>query len=185
MNNLHPATLMMPVIAFILVFVFYFSLRNKEPDKKALKRFIYNVTVLAFLLNFFWEILQMPMYKAGDYNFQGIAFCTLATVVDAIMVILLYLCFSLIYSESMWVRHLRFFRVVSVMLIGATGAIVIEIMYLSSGSWAYDQSMPIIPVLNVGLSPVLQFTVLPVIIYYLSFQILKYSDKQRKISGYH
>lgn len=33
--------------------------------------------------------------------------------------------------------------------------------------------MPLIPVVDVGLSPVLQFMILPVLIYDLSFQILK------------
>ena len=59
------------------------------------------------------------------------------------------------------------------MLTGGIGAVAAEIRNLSAGSWAYSKSMPIIPFLNVGLSPVLQFMLLPAIIFYLGFKIKK------------
>ncbi|MBC7744441.1 MAG: hypothetical protein H7096_05000 [Flavobacterium sp.] len=176
MNNLQPITFLMPVIALILSFIFYLFLKNKATNEGAFKRFICIVAVLAFFLNFFWEILQMPLYKSPDYNFQSISFCALASLADVIMVLLLYMCFALFYPQPLMVQHFTFFGVLLVMLIGAIGAIVIEMMYVSSGSWAYGESMPIIPVVNAGLSPVLQFMILPVLIYYTGFKILRYKE---------
>ena len=57
-------------------------------------------------------------------------------------------------------------------------AVLAELRHLSSGSWGYADSMPIIPIINVGISPVLQFMVLPLLIYFLSFlRIKKYGKK--------
>jgi hypothetical protein len=58
------------------------------------------------------------------------------------------------------------------MLIGSAGAVLAEIRHLSIGTWSYADAMPLIPVVHVGLSPVLQFTILPILIYSLSFKML-------------
>ena len=63
-------------------------------------------------------------------------------------------------------------KICIVMLTGAAGAVLSEKRHLKIGSWAYDESMPIVPFVNVGLLPVLQFFLLPVSIYFLSFYII-------------
>ena len=65
-------------------------------------------------------------------------------------------------------QNIQWQRVVIVIVIGGVGAILSEMRHLSIGSWAYDDSMPIIPMVNVGLSPLLQFALLPIVIYLLS-----------------
>ena len=50
-----------------------------------------------------------------------------------------------------------------------------------TGNWAYTDSMPIIPIVNVGISPILQFMILPLLIYLLSFYCLK-NYEQKKIT---
>lgn len=59
------------------------------------------------------------------------------------------------------------------MIVGALGAIAAEMRQVSSGNWAYDESMPLLPIVDVGLAPLLQFMLLPALIYYLSFKITK------------
>ena len=58
-------------------------------------------------------------------------------------------------------------------MVGGTGALISEMIHLSQGDWAYNPTMPIIPRVNVGLSPFLQFAILPLSIYWLSFYFLK------------
>ena len=65
------------------------------------------------------------------------------------------------------------------MLIGGIGAVLAEAKYVKAGSWSYNDSMPIIPYTNVGLSPILQFIILPALIYFVSGylqKITKYSS---------
>ncbi len=129
--------------------------------------------LLAFILNFAWEVIQGPLYKGFTYSKFHIAFCALASVADAIMVLLLYFVFAIIYKQPFWIKHLNLQRTLVLVFIGGTGAILAEIRHLSQGNWAYAPSMPLIPFVNAGLSPVLQFMVLPVLIYYVSFLLLK------------
>lgn len=179
MNNLNPVIFLIPVIALILVIALFIYLLNKVDNKSVFKRFSFTTLMLAFVLNFVWELLQMPLYKDASYDIQHISFCALASIADAIMVLLIYFCFAIIYKKPLWVQELTIPRIYIVMLVGGIGATVAEIRHLSSGNWAYDESMPIIPVVNAGLSPVLQFMLLPVCIYYLSLKIM---DKHKSSS---
>ena len=130
------------------------------------------MAVISFILNEAWELLQMPLYSSAFYNFGHIVFCTLGALADMIMVLLLYVCFGFIYKNPFWIWQSNWFKICIVMLTGAAGAVLSEKRHLIIGSWAYDQSMPIVPFVNVGLSPVLQFFLLPVSIYFLSFYII-------------
>ncbi|HXI00033.1 MAG TPA: hypothetical protein VNI52_07170 [Sphingobacteriaceae bacterium] len=179
MNNLKLSTFLVPGIALFLVVVFYFYLKMKAPHKKAFEKFTFIVLIIAFLFNLAWEVAQLPIYQDYAYNFEHIAFCALASVADAIMVLLLYYSFSLIYRTSLWVKNLTRQRIILLILVGGVGAILGEIRYTSEGNWAYANVMPIIPVVNAGLSPVLQFMILPILIYYLGFQILKKTGTNR------
>lgn len=173
MNNLKPIIFIVPVIALILVVVLFIFLIKKMNNKAAFKRFTFIVLVLAFLLNFAWEVIQMPLYEGASFDVQNIAFCALASVADAIMVLLLYFCFAFIYRKLFWAQDLTLQRILMLMLVGGLGAIGAELRHVSAGNWAYSKSMLVIPVINVGLSPVLQFMFLPACIYYLSFQMKK------------
>jgi len=173
MNNIKPVIFFIPVIALILVGILYFSLLKKATDKKAFNKFVFTTTVFSFLLNFTWEVIQISLYKGSSCSIGHIAFCGLASVADSIMVLLLYFGVAFIFRKPLWIQHLKWQRIAIVILIGGTGAVLAEMRHLSSGSWAYADSMPIIPIVNVGISPVLQFMVLPLLIYFLSFLLLK------------
>lgn len=177
MNNVKPILFLIPVIALILTGLLYFFLLKKATDKKAFNRFIYTITVLAFLLNFIWELVQIPLYKGSSYSIEHIAYCALASLADAIMVLLLYFGFAYIFRNQFWMQHSKWQRMVIVILIGGASATVIEIWHLSSSNWTYADSMPIIPIINVGLSAVLQFMILPILVYFLSLYFLKIMKK--------
>ena len=130
------------------------------------------MAVISFILNEVWELLQMPLYSSAYYNLGHVVFCTLGALADMIMVLLLYVCFGFIYKNPFWIWQRNWFKIFAVMLTGAVGAVLSEKMHLIIGSWAYDESMPIVPFVNVGLSPFLQFFLLPVVIYFLSYRII-------------
>jgi signal transduction histidine kinase len=175
MNNIEPIIFLIPVIASILVIIFYYILLKKTTNKAVFNHFIFTVIILSFFLNFAWELIQSPLYKGHSYNTAHIALCALASLADAIMILLLYFSLALIYKNPFWVRNLKLDRIITLILIGGIGAILVEIRHLLVGNWAYAPSMPIIPFVNAGLSPVLQFMILPVIVYSLSFYFLKHN----------
>lgn len=128
--------------------------------------------LLAFLLNLIWELLQMPLYDNTSFKINHVAFCALGSVADAIMVLLIYLGLAVIFKNAFWIYPLKWHRILLLILIGGVGATLSEIRHLSLGNWAYSDMMPLLPFVNVGLSPVLQFMILPVFIYILSFKLL-------------
>ena len=169
---------MVPLFALALLCILYFFLFKKATDRKNFNTFIFTITILAFLLNFLWELIQIPLYRNSSYDIDHILFCALASIADTIMVLLIYLGLAAIFKDLFWVKNLRLIQIVIVVLIGGTGAVLSERRHLSLGSWAYDDSMPIIPFFNVGISPVLQFMILPVLIYLLSLYSLKIMNKK-------
>lgn len=177
MNNLQPLTFIIPGIALLLAIILYVFLWRKTFFRQAFKRFSFTIIIIAFLLNFAWEMLQMPLYEGMELNVTSIVFCGLASVADSIMVLLLYYFFALVYRDPFWVQKYTPQRIVVLVLYGATGAILTEIVHVYVGSWTYSRLMPLIPFVNVGLSPVLQFMILPVLIYYMSFYFLNKKNK--------
>ena len=165
--------LLIPFIVLIVALIFYFIVLKKETDKIHFKRFVLTTVILSFILNFTWEILQMPLYKNNELDFQHLVFCGLATVADTIMVLLIYFSYALILKNAFWIKKLDLKFALLLMLTGGAGAILSEMRHLTEGNWAYDDSMPLIPLVNAGLSPVLQFTLLPVIIYWVGFKFSK------------
>lgn len=174
MNTLKPLVFVVPVIALILVSLLYVFLRQKTTHKKSFTRFIVTTAILGFLLNLAWELLQMPLYNSTSFSINHVTFCALGSVADAIMVLLIYLGLALIFKQPLWVYPLLWQRILIVILIGGVGAVLSEMRHLSVGNWAYSGLMPLIPVVQVGLSPVLQFMTLPSIIYILSFNCRKF-----------
>ena len=178
MINIQPAIFLVPMIVLILVVLMYFSLLKNTAHKTVFKRLIFVITVLAFLLNFIWELFHLPLYKDSSYDIQHIAFCALASVADALMVLLLYVCFAHLNKKPFWALGMNYLKLFVLMLVGGIGAIIAEVAHTAAGNWAYADAMPILPVFNVGLTPVLQFLILPALIYYLSFYLIKKISKQ-------
>ena len=169
MKALKPVIFVVPIFALIIVIILYINSLKKVTDRRQFKQFILILIVFAFLLNFAWETIQMPLFKAMKNDIQSTVFCALATVADVIMVLLLYFGFAVMHKDPIWIQDLKGQRILALILFGGVGAIFAELRHLKAGTWSYSQSMPIMPFVKVGLSPVLQFMVLPTLIYYLSF----------------
>lgn len=173
MNTLTLQAFLVPVIALIVVVVFYIILINKTENKPVFKQFTFIILILAFLLNFAWEMAQMPLYKNMEPGLQSTIFCGVASIADGILVMLLYFSFALVYKETFWLRKHKAKRIFALTMAGGIGAVFAELRHVASGSWSYTDVMPLVPGINVGLSPVLQFMLLPTIIYYFSFRTIK------------
>ena len=173
MKNLSPVVFVIPFIALILVVAGYLILLKKETNKAPFKQLVLIIIILAFVLNFIWEMLQMPFYKGMENNLQSAAVCALAAIADALMVVLIYICFAFVFKKVFWVQQLTFFRISILSLAGGLGAVLAELRHTALGTWTYNKSMPLIPFINVGLIPVLQFMILPACIYYLSYRFIK------------
>jgi len=161
-----------PVIALILVLWGYLYFEKQVKNNSRYHKTLWSICLLGFGLNWIWEVAQGPLYKSFVYDLEHISFCGLASIADMFMVILLWFAFALIYKDIFWIGHISGSRVFWLILAGGLGAILAEMRHTAAGNWSYAQDMPIIPWVEVGLSPVLQFSFLPFIIFYLTKKVV-------------
>lgn len=110
------------------------------------------VFAVAFVLNFAWEHVHAPLYAA--YKSGPITEWILlrATLADALIITVLAAAYLFIPF-----LHKRLYLIVAAL---AVVAVCIEWWALATGRWAYGPHMPLIPLLNVGLTPAVQLAVL-------------------------
>lgn len=171
-----------PVIALTGSVLLYLYFLKRSSAKPVFRRFISALAGVSFLLNYVWEIGHCPLYTSCTYDLSHFLFLALASLADVIMAGLLYFGFALLYRNSLWIMPLTISRVLWLLIVGGAGATVSEIAHLSAGNWIYAESMPVVPGIGVGLTPVLQFTILPVLIYRLSFYFSTYRSGQSRRS---
>ncbi|REG77598.1 hypothetical protein [Algoriphagus antarcticus] len=173
MDKLSLGIFVLPTFALILITAGYVHFLKKVLDKRNYKQFVFTTAVVAFILNFTWEIAHGPLYEGFQYDLGHVSFCALASIADMFMVMILLFAFGLIYKNVLWIVLVRFNRSLVLILVGGVGAILAEMWHTSRGDWSYAYAMPIIPIVEVGLSPVLQFAILPLVVFVLSKKILK------------
>jgi hypothetical protein len=105
-----------------------------------------SVFILAFFLNWAWEILHSALYL----NYQGGPVTSFilfrAALADAAIILIL------IFAA----QKLKLNGSIFVILGGLVISIGIEIWSLQTGRWTYDSLMPIIPIIKTGLTPTVQ-----------------------------
>ncbi len=114
--------------------------------------------------NLVWEVAHLPLYTLWESPSLGekafaVFHCTLGDVLIALSALLIAL---VIVGHSDWPkRHWR--RVASVTIaLGFGYTIFSEWLNISiRQSWAYRDLMPVLPPLGTGISPLLQWLVLP------------------------
>ena len=117
----------------------------------------------AFLINFAWEMLQMPFFSDLDYTELATwFFCFKASIGDANIILFIFILGRVLFRDWEWVQELNGIKLVYLFLTGATIAILIETHALSTGRWRYSQIMPILLFIEVGLVPVIQLIILPI-----------------------
>ena len=120
-----------------------------------------NIFLLAFILNVLWENLHSFLYS----NYMGgeiTEFILIrASLFDALLIAIIslpFIFFDKLKNKS-WL----------IIIIGLIIAILNEWYGLGTGRWMYNSFMPILPIINVGLTPALQLGILG----YVSFRLVE------------
>ena len=133
------------------------------------RRYLFLIVVVAFLLNFAWEDAQAPLFSGGLSPAHYLIIYTRATLFDALYTVGLYVGIAIIARNRRWVERWNWPHMAFTFVVGFVVAAVIELRALAIDRWSYSESMPLIPYLEVGLSPILQLMVLP----YTTFLIVR------------
>lgn len=126
-----------------------------------------NVGIFAFLLNFVWEVAQVPLFEGMRFlgHWQAIQVCARATLGDVGIGLVAFWTVAAVYRSRRWVLRPACRQVLGFAAVGVVITVVMEWLATHAlGRWAYAASMPTIPGLEVGVSPLLQWVVLPPLI---------------------
>jgi hypothetical protein len=129
----------------------------------------WNVAVFALLLNFPWEVLQAPLFAgmAESAHFKVIKACAQASLGDMLIMLIAYGAVSLTARSRRWVlapskAQLMLFTAIGLAITAAIEWLATRGQWIER--WAYSQLMPVVPVVGIGLVPVVQWIVLPLLV---------------------
>jgi hypothetical protein len=122
------------------------------------------ILVVAFFLNWIWEATHAAAYveSTGPFLYR-LRHCLPMAVTDALWTLALWAMVTAAIQrpDSAW-------HFAALAALGAVSAVAVERVALAEGRWTYNALMPIVPIVDVGLWPVAQMTVLPVITVWLA-----------------
>jgi hypothetical protein len=126
-----------------------------------------NIAIFAFLLSFPWEILQGPFFQgmAEARHEDAVRICMLATLGDVSLMLVNFWIVAWVGGGRRWPLQPTGARVAGFTGLGLAATILFEILATQVWPrWRYSDLMPTIPVLEVGLIPLLMWGVLPPLI---------------------
>lgn len=136
----------------------------KEPTQGDWLRALRAYLLFVVLANLAWEILQLPFYTLiSDKSAAEVAFAIVHCTAGDVLIAMASLVTALIIlAKRTWPAR-EFWHVAALTVcLGFLYTIFSEWLNLVvRESWAYSEYMPVIPLLNVGLTPLLQWIVIP------------------------
>lgn len=130
----------------------------------------------AFFLHFVWEMWQIPLYagmsEAGHW--PAVIQCTRATVGDGFIALTAYSIAAIAAKNKLWLFQRSALNMTIYLISGLMITIFIEFLATTVyGRWQYSELMPVIPVLYIGISPLLQWLFIPPISIWVAALILQ------------
>ena len=136
-----------------------------------------NVGLFAFLLNLVWEFAQVPLYRdlPSLGHWASIKLCARATLGDAVIAVVALWVVAAVTVSRRWITAPSAAQVAWFVGIGLGISTALEWVAIHvQGRWAYGASMPIIPILQIGLAPVLQWLILPpLVVWFVTRQLAR------------
>jgi len=130
------------------------------------------VILFSFLLHFVWEFVQVPTYvgMAEMKHWDGIELCMSATFGDAGFALIAFWVGSMSARSRSWIGALGARLPTAIFLAVGLGLTVgVEYYYTNvSLRWSYSELMPIVPPFGTGLSPLVQWALVPPAVLWLT-----------------
>ncbi|MGL5918233.1 MAG: hypothetical protein ACRCYM_03205 [Cetobacterium sp.] len=142
------------------------------------KRFTYAVFTKRFLFLSFiffgiWEFSQSFFYENEGLSISNLVYNRLHCTIGDIMILSsVLLIWSFIKYNFSWIQNPKLADYLGVTFLGILYTVFSEIHNVKIlKSWSYSNLMPIIPIIDVGIVPIIQWLILPTLIIYLSKKI--------------
>lgn len=181
------------VIFSVVIFVLLTQIRQRNDHVVAKKPTLFKrregwrhapeiqLLTLALPLELLWEVAQFPLYTVwheGDwpYILYGLAHCTLG---DLLILLVIFWVVSLLNRDRRWHLNAVVANGFLFTVLGAVYTVYSEIMNVRiKGTWDYTELMPVIPVVDIGAMPFLQWVLIPPVLLWL-MRLLALSSASR------
>lgn len=129
------------------------------------------LAMFGFLTHFVWEMLQVPLFAgmAQAPHSSVVWLCIRATGGDVVILLTSYWFSSLVWGHRRWLLEGNRKPAITLVITALIVTIVME--WLATGPlerWEYANSMPMIPLVGIGFSPLLQWLLLSPLIMWLT-----------------
>lgn len=138
-----------------------FGLRSTRGSWLRVLRRYFGFMVISSLA---WEALQLPLYTLWDTgSMSEIAFAVLHCSAGDLIIAAFSLAAALVLvGDDSWPARRHIAVALAVIVFGVVYTAYSEWLNVYvRGSWGYSPAMPLVPLIGVGLSPILQWIVLP------------------------
>lgn len=133
---------------------------------KTIKEIVLPLYLYSFIIQFIWEMVQMPFFAdmslSNPYNWLQ---CAKASLGDAHITAFIWIAGAAAFRDILWFKRFKFLRILFIAILGAGITLFLELHALGTGRWSYSQLMPVFPVLKVGVVPVVQMILLPIVVF--------------------
>lgn len=130
----------------------------------------FNLAFFSFAFHFIWEFIQIPTYEgmAELEHLQGVLVCTQATFGDVGIALVAFWAASISVRSRRWIASLRPLPLAVYWLTGIAITVALEFIYTEiTHRWAYSELMPLVPPLGTGLSPLMQWVLVPLLVVFV------------------
>ena len=141
--------------------------RHEQANALAAFETLLVFSLLSFVFHFTWEILQAPLFARMPTmsHWQATLVCLKATIGDVGIALAGFAAAAVWDRDRCWFVAPSAGALVAYLVTGVLVTIAFEWYAVHwANRWAYSALMPIIPVIRVGLAPVIQWIILPTVV---------------------
>ena len=125
------------------------------------------VYALSVVLNYVWELAQTPLYSEVGFP-AAFVHCFVAALGDGLLVLLILIAVAGTASSLDWYMRPTLSNYVAMAAAGLVVGIAVEWWGLHIVErWQYSELMPLLPWIEIGISPLVQMLALPPVIFAL------------------
>lgn len=129
------------------------------------------IAFFSFVFHFVWEMLQVPTYEGMSTmeHWAGILVCTQATIGDVGFALTAFWITATFRRSRRWILSPSVGDVLLFLAVGLVLTIAFEYYYVEvTHRWTYAAWMPLLPPLGTGLSPFIQWILVPLLVLLVS-----------------
>ncbi len=135
--------------------------------------------IVSFVAHFVWEYFHFGFYTGYEHWSGSMPVYWLATVGDVLYTLGAFALVSAIKKSYEWISSATVSDYFMLVTLGCLIALFVEYKGLALDRWEYRPEMPLIPMLGVGLSPILQMAILlPVTFFVTQWLSARFSESK-------